>query len=175
MERLAQLQLDLSTVWGKHTKVLGVLIFIQEVNVPAYNDAAACKFYSGASYIGFNVLSNSTNIVNLNTTPDLKVQRLRYALDFNKRRYGMELPLELFDPANDVNKIYSPKTYIDLADVKVDEDDEYAVSGVSNYNKDIEIDLFCTGSINANCNIYCMLNYIELGTFDGSNNVVILK
>ena len=169
------LQLDLSNVWGKHTKILGVLVFIQETNVPAFNDASACKFFSGSKYIGFNVLSNSTNIVNLNTTPDLNVQRLRYALDFNKRRYGKELPLALFDPTNDINKIYSPETYIDLAAVRVDETDEYPVAGVSNFVKDIEIDLFCCSAINASCNIYCMLNYVELGTFDGSNNVIILK
>ena len=169
------LQLDLSNVWGKHTKILGVLVFIQEASVPAFNDASACKFYSGASYIGFNVLSNSTLITNLNTTPDLKVQRLRYALDFNMRRYGKELPLALYDPANDINKIYSPETYIDLANVKVDEKEEYPVAGISNFVKDIEIDLFCTGSVNASCNIYCMLNYVELGTFDSNNNVVILK
>jgi len=169
------LQLDLSSVWGKHTKIIGVLVFIQQASIPAYNNTNACKFFSGASYIGFNVLSNSTVITNLNTTPDLQVQRLRYALEFNKRRYGKELPLALFDPANDINKIYSFETYIDLENIKVDENDEYPVGGISNYVKDIEIALFCTGSINASANIYCMLNYVELGTFDSSNNVVLLK
>ena len=169
------LQIDLSNVFGKHTKCLGLLVFIQPTNIPAYNDAGACKFFSGASYIGFNVLSNSTIIVNLNTTPDMKVQRLRYALEFNKKRYGVELPLELIDPTNDVNKIYSPETFIDLADVTQEVETETSVSGISNYNKDIQIDLFCVGAVNASCNIYCMLNYLELGTFDNSNNVIILK
>ena len=172
------LMLDLNSVWGHHSKIMGVLIFIQNNAIPAYNDATAGLFYSGQNYIATNVTSNSTLIVNFatpNVISQTRNQELRYLQDFNKRRYGVDLPLEVVANTANLASVYSPMTYIDLSDVKVDEHDEYPVSGVSNYVKDISINIYCAGSVASSANIYCMLNFIELGTFGSNNNMVILK
>ena len=48
-----QLLIDLNANFGKHSKVIGLMVFIQNAAIPAYNDSTACKFYSGAHYIAF--------------------------------------------------------------------------------------------------------------------------
>ena len=172
------LSLDLNSVWGQHNKIMGVLIFIQNNAIPAYNDATAGLFYSGHNYIAVNVSSNSQLIVNFSTpltVSSTRTQQLRYDLDFNKRRYGKELPLEVVNNTSQIANVYSPVTYIDLSDVTVDQEDEYPVSGISNYVKDISIDLQCVSAVAPQSNIYCMLNFLELGNFDSNNNMIIIK
>ena len=107
------IMLDLSTVWGKHTKVLGVLVFIQPSVQSAFNSATAAMYYSGANYIGFDVLSNSSFITQLATLSNVATAsaRRRYAQDFNKRRYGVEMPLDTLDPNNPISNTYTFETY----------------------------------------------------------------
>ncbi len=96
-------------------------------------------------------------------------------MDHNVRRYGKELPQEVLDYTKDLNKIYIPETYLDFANVCVDVKDEIAIGGISNAQKDIEITLQCQAPVAPNCNIYTMLHFLELGTFESNGNVILLK
>ncbi len=106
---------------------------------------------------------------------DTASQRLRYEMDHNARRYGKELPLEAIDYTNDLNKIYMPLSYLDFANIKVEKLDEMVIGGVSNAQKDLECIFYCQSAVAPNCNIYCMLHYLELATFDSNGNVILLK
>ncbi len=86
------LMLDLNSVWGQHSKIMGVLIFIQNNAIPAFNDATAGLFYSGQNYIATNVTSNSTLIVNF-ATPNVISQQERKNYDIYKTLTDVDMVL----------------------------------------------------------------------------------
>lgn len=169
------INIDLASVWGKRKKILGIACSIYSPSlVTAYNDTDCCKLYSGADVIGYKIKSNSRAIVELNETTKHRIERKRYSLDFNKRRFGHELPVEVVTLSTDLARLYMPETYIDLSNIEVQAHDEIPVSGISNSEKDIEIEFYCTGSVNASCTFYAVLHYLEMATFgqDGAVNIL---
>lgn len=169
--------ISLSNEFPKRSRILGLMVYAQSTAlITAYNDADAALYYSGAGYIGFKVKSNSRTIIDLSSTTQDLQQRRRYDLDFNRKRFSAELPQEIIAGSSNLGKIYIPQTYIDLSNIDVENScHQVPISGISNYDKDIDVELFCTGSINSSTNIYCMLHYIELVTVDGKGNVQISR
>lgn len=168
------LNVDINQSFGRHKKCVGMSVFIQSpAMITAYNDTDCCLFYSGSTYIGFKVVSRSKTIVDLAGSSKLH-ERKRYAIDTTKNRYGTTLPNEVLALSTNLGKLYMFETYIDFANFKVDYNDEYPISGINNYEKDIEVVLTCESSINASCTVYCLLHYLELVGVNKNKDITML-
>lgn len=156
------LTIDLNTVFTRRSRILGLNVFIiSPAAITAYNDADAALYYSGPAQIGYKILSRSKALVELNGASKAH-ERRRYLIDTHKRRYDQFMPQEVISDSSNLNKIYYMSTYIDFSQIDVARNDDYGVGGINNDVKDIEVILYSESNINAACNVYVVLHYLEV-------------
>ena len=85
-----------------------------------------------------------------------------------KNLFDRTLPLEVLNHASGLSDYFFIETYIDFQNLQIFDQHESVIAGI-NTNLNLQIDVFCAGSINASCNIYGMLEYVEEIANDGKN------
>ena len=167
------LNVDLNLAFAKRKKIVGVHVFVQRnADITAFNDPDCGKFYSGNQHIGYRILSKSKEIMKHDVVGENRKDRIKYALDTNRRRWGAELPFEVITLSNDLGRIYIPETFIDLAGIQVGQDDEFCVSGYNNSERDIEIELSPMTTVGSGATVYVVAQYQELMNIDAKAGTV---
>lgn len=167
------LNVDLNLAFAKRKKIVGLHIFIQRpAEITAYNDSDCGKFYSGNQVIAYRILSKSKEIIKHDVIGENRKDRIKYSLDTNKRRWGTELPFEILTLSTDLGRLYIPETFIDLTNIQVAGDDEFAVSGYNNSERDIEVELVPAQTVGANSQVYVVAQYQELMNIDPKSGIV---
>ena len=170
---VAPLNVDLNLAFAKRKKIVGVHVFIQRnADITAYNDADCGKFYSGNQYIGYRILSKSKEILKHDIITENRKDRIKYAIDSNRRRWSSELPFEILTLSSDLGRLYIPETFIDLAGIQIGTEEEFCVSGYNNSERDIEIELSPMLTVGNNATVYVIAQYQELMNIDNKTGVV---
>jgi len=171
---VAPLNVDLNLAFSKHKKIVGLYVFGQRPSdISAYNDSDAGKYFSGSTYFTYRILSKSKEILKHDSITENKKDRVRYALEAQRKRWGCELPFEVLTLSTDLGRIYITETFIDLTGLYVDKVDEFIVAGYDNsVERDIEIELNPAQTVGANTNVYVVAQYEEIMQIDPKSGFV---
>lgn len=161
---------SLKTDWATHSNVRGLYIFLESPALrTTFNDADNCKLFSGASFIGYKIRYNGTEVLNHSQSANHLKLRKNYSMDVQKNLWARNLPLEVLNHTTGLADYYYIETYIDLQNIQVYDLHEMVIGGIST-DLNLQIDVFCAQSINASTNIYAMLEYVEEIVTDGKGN-----
>lgn len=143
--------------------ILGIQVMVMSnAKFTGYNDSDACQYFSGPSWIGFELLRNGGRYSLLNYTGSSKlIDRKRYLIDFYKNRYDNAVPLELLNDSSMLSRYYMFGTYIDMSNIKSEDGDDFALSGINNNSKDWQIRFTCEGAVNANSTLLINIHYMD--------------
>ena len=143
--------------YSKFNAIQGFSVMIRKsLTGTAFNQADACKYYAGPKYIGFEIKLNDVVLMDMTGSSKLH-ERIKYLMKYVNNRFDTNSPQELLTDSSNLNKYYLVgSTYIDMANIKTEAPDAYAVAmAMSTENKGTrwEIKLTCESSIGADVEI----------------------
>lgn len=171
--QIISLKNDLSTL----NKILGVHLYLESgAIVTAYNDADCGKHFGKVTNIGWKLLHNSKTLVDYSASSADVKKRRDYQDDFNFKRFGVRPHNTLLTSGDAINEYFDNATYIDLQGIDVFDEGHELIGGVSNVNNNIEIHVYCgSATVNASSTLHCVVEYLELASFDKNGNVSIMR
>eukprot|EP00760_Papus_ankaliazontas_P023854 PhM_4_TR2094/c4_g1_i1/m.20466 len=140
--------------YSNFNKIIGFSAMIKKKpSGTAFNDADACKYYSGPKYIGYTIKKDDVEILNYKGSDKLQARK-EYLLTYVRNRYDTTPPRELIDDSSDLDKyIFTGSTYIDTSNLKTESADAFAIStGVNNDTID-EIVFTCESPVSTSCEL----------------------
>lgn len=158
-----KLSIDLNSVFNHREKIVGLGLYIYPNGLnTAFNDADACKYYSSGNYISHKLISRSKTMYDLSSTVCSTNERLRYVSEFHKRRFSHYLPVECLDDSTNLSKFLIAPYYVDLQNLKLEDNDDFVISSYNNMSKVDEVVFYCEQALSTSCTIVCYLEYITL-------------
>ena len=171
--------IDLNTAFGIRNRIRCLMVYIQKATYSGYNDADAGLFYSGGKYIQYLIKSNSRIILDhTDGTTTVGHERRRYEIDNHKHLWGCAPPNECLTYSNNkLWQIYYPLTVLNFSNITIGNTHDN-FSGITNAQRNYEVTISppaSGGSVGASCNVYCMLNYIEIASVDPKSGAVSIQ
>jgi hypothetical protein len=162
---------NMRTLWSPHDNVRGIYVYIENPAArTAYNDANACEYFSGPSYIGYKLLHNQKILVDhSDSVADLKKRR-DYVQRVQNNMWAKPLPIECLSASNSLSNFYLFMTYLDLTNIEVFDQHEMAMTSINSALENLSIELYCAGAIGSAVNLYTTLEYVQEISNDGKGN-----
>jgi len=155
-------KINLKNDFTFHSNCIGIYVYAESPdNRVAYNSANSCSFSSLPETITYKLMLDGETLMDHSHSTNNLIDRRRYLNDVQRNQWSCPLNEVALTSGNGLNRFLIPMTYIDLVNIRQDQNQDEALAGVPS-DINLELQVFCgsTGIDADNTNMYFSLVYL---------------